>query len=179
MTPAGSPLPEHAERAPAGVALEIQARPFSHPDAVVLVEKVQAEYVVRYGNPDQTPIHAGEFEPPDGAFFVGYLDGAPVASGAWRRRDDVEVFGTRLTAEVKRMYVAPSARGLGVARAMLAHLETTARGSGALAMILETGTAQPEAMELYESSGYTPIPAFAYYRESPQNRCYARPLPEC
>lgn len=159
-------------------ALELRALPFSHPDVVTLVEQVQAEYVVRYGNPDRTPIPEGEFEPPSGAFFVAYLDGVPVATGAWRRRDDVEAFGTRLTAEVKRMYVAPAARGRGLARAMLAHLETTARAAGAEAMILETGTAQPEAMTLYESSGYTRIPGFAYYRDSPHNRCYARPLTE-
>ena len=43
-------------------------------------------------------------------------------------------------------------------------------------MVLETGTAQPEAMALYESSGYTPIPSFGYYQDVPLNRCYAKPL---
>ena len=59
---------------------------------------------------------------------------------------------------------------------MLAHLERTAAEAGAEAMILETGTAQPEAMALYESSGYTPIPSFGYYRHAPLNRCYAKTL---
>jgi hypothetical protein len=44
-------------------------------------------------------------------------------------------------------------------------------------MILETGTAQPEAVALYESSGYTPIPPFGYYKAEPLNRCFAKPLP--
>jgi ribosomal protein S18 acetylase RimI-like enzyme len=43
-------------------------------------------------------------------------------------------------------------------------------------MILETGTAQPEAISLYESAGYTLIPGFGHYRRSPLNRCYARRL---
>ena len=56
------------------------------------------------------------------------------------------------------MYVVPAARAPGLARTMLAHLERTAAAAGAEAMILETGTAQPEAMALYESSGYTRDP---------------------
>jgi GNAT superfamily N-acetyltransferase len=86
------------------------------------------------------------------------------------------MFGTRHTAEVKRMYVAPAARGLGVARRMLARLEDTAAGAGAEAMILETGAAQPEAMALYESSGYLRIESFGHYKWSPQNRCYGKRL---
>ena len=43
-------------------------------------------------------------------------------------------------------------------------------------MVLETGTAQPEAMALYESSGYARIENFGHYRWSPQNRCYGKPL---
>ncbi len=93
-----------------------------------------------------------------GAFFVGYLDDHPVVTGAWRRRTDVEVDGTRLTAEVKRMYVVPLAQRRGLARAMLAHLEDTARAEGVEVMVLETGMRQPEAIALYESAGYTPIP---------------------
>jgi GNAT superfamily N-acetyltransferase len=151
--------------------------PLTHPDALGLVAEVQAEYVVRYGGQDNTPLDPEMFEPPRGAFFVAYRDGDPVATGAWRLRDDVEAFGTTQTAEVKRMYVAPRARGLGVARRMLAHLEHSAVGAGARAMILETGTAQPEAMALYESAGYARIENFGHYRWSPQNRCYGIRLP--
>ena len=150
----------------------------THEDAQRLIAEVQAEYVVRYGGEDATPLDPAMFEPPRGAFFVAYRDGVPVATGAWRLRDDVEVFGTRHTAEVKRMYVAPAARGLGLARRMLARLEDTAADVGAEAMILETGTAQPEAMALYESSGYARIESFGHYREAPENRCYGR-RPSC
>ena len=155
---------------------EIRRMPISHPDALRLVEEVQAEYVARYGGIDATPLDAAVFDPPSGEFFVAYRDDVPVATGAWRRRDDVEAFGTRRTAEVKRMYVVPGARGTGLARRLLARLEESAAAAGAEAMVLETGTAQPEAMALYESSGYARIENFGHYRWSPQNRCYGKPL---
>ncbi|MET0999447.1 MAG: GNAT family N-acetyltransferase [Marmoricola sp.] len=154
----------------------IEHLPITHPDAALLVEEVQEEYVRRYGGRDETPIDPTYFVAPDGAFFVGYLDDRPVATGAWRRRVDVLVEGSSLTAEVKRMYVVPAAQGRGLARAMLAHLEETAREAGAHVMVLETGMRQPEAIALYESSGYRPIPGFGFYRDSPISRCMARSL---
>jgi GNAT superfamily N-acetyltransferase len=154
----------------------IERLPITHPDAASLVEEVQGEYVARYGGRDETPIDPTYFDEPNGAFFVGYLDGRPVATGAWRRRTDVQVDGTSLTAEVKRMYIVAGARGLGLARAMLAHLEDTAREAGAEVMVLETGARQPEAIALYQSSGYLPIPGFGFYRDSPISRCLARSL---
>ena len=149
---------------------------YGHPDAMRLIAEVQAEYVARYGGPDETPLDPLMFEPPAGSFFVGYLDGVAVATGAWRR-SEVAALGATRTAEVKRMYVAPAARGRGLARAMLAHLERSAAEHGVDGMVLETGLAQPEAIALYESSGYEPIPAFGYYRDAPLSRCYAKRLP--
>ena len=160
--------------------LRLRAVGYADPVAQQLVERVQQEYVVRYGGPDDTPLDPLMFEPPTGSFFVGYLevDGErrPVATGAWRSHDDVEAFGTRRTAEIKRMYVVPALRARGLARTVLRHLERTAAEAGAEAMILETGTAQPEAMALYESSGYTRIASFGYYKDEPLNRCYGKPL---
>jgi hypothetical protein len=43
-------------------------------------------------------------------------------------------------------------------------------------MILETGLRQPEAIELYSSSGYQAIPGFGFYRDAPLSRCFAKPL---
>jgi GNAT superfamily N-acetyltransferase len=156
--------------------LRIERLPITHADAALLVEEVQGEYVVRYGGRDETPIVPAYFLEPEGAFFVAYLADDPVATGAWRRRSDVRVGETTLTAEVKRMYVAPRARGGGVARAVLAHLEDTARAAGVEVMVLETGLRQPEAISLYESSGYTPIPGFGFYKDAALSRCFARPL---
>ena len=156
--------------------LTIERVGFGHQDAALLIEAVQEEYVARYGGRDNTPLDPHMFEPPTGSFFVGYLDGVPVVSGAWRRRGDVEAFGSTDSAEIKRMYVATTVRGRGLARTLLAHLEQTAREAGAEVMVLETGTAQPEAITLYESSGYTRIESFGHYKHSPENRCFGKLL---
>jgi GNAT superfamily N-acetyltransferase len=165
---------EHRADSPADLRIEQVA--LDHPDALLLIEDVQQEYVVRYGGRDDTPIDPAEFAPPLGAFYVGYRDGVPVMTGAWRFRDDVSLLGSQRPAEVKRMYVVPAARRAGLARLMLAHLEATARTAGAEVMIMETGTAQPEAMGLYVAAGYERVEPFGHYAWSPRNRCYGRVL---
>lgn len=157
------------------LSVEFRRVAYGQPDALRLIEDVQAEYVQRYGSRDDTPLEHAMFDPPAGSFFVAYVDGEAVASGAWRR-SSVEAFGTTATAEIKRMYVAPGLRGTGLARRMLAHLEASAAASGAQALVLETGLRQPEAIALYESSGYTPVAGFGYYRDAPLSRCFAKRL---
>ncbi|HET9140800.1 GNAT family N-acetyltransferase [Actinophytocola sp.] len=139
--------------------MEIRVVSYDHPDAVLLIDEVQQEYVVRYGGPDGTLVDPAEFAPPLGLFLIGYLDGVPVTCGGWRAHDDGVV-------ELKRMYVAPAVRGRGLARAMLAELELTAKQAGNVRLVLETGQAQPEAIALYRSSGYTDVPKFGYYKDS-------------
>ena len=157
-------------------SLRIERVPYGHDDAVRLVGEVQQVYVERYGGVDETPLDPGMFLPPLGTFLVGYLGDRAVASGAWRRRDDVQRLGSTRAAEVKRMYVAPDARGAGHARAVLARLEETARECGAEVAILETGTKQPEAIALYESSGYEEVEKFGFYCHAPESRCFAKRL---
>lgn len=157
-------------------ALVIRPARFVEPDTQRLVAEVQAEYVERYGGPDETPLDEGVFDPPGGAFFLGYLGRVPVAMGGWRRREDVHPWGCRRAAEVKRMFVASSGRRRGFARAILARLEGSARAAGADVMVLETGTAQPEAIALYTAMGYQLIEKFGYYAWSPQARCFGKRL---
>ena len=136
--------------------VEICVVPYDHLDAVAMIDEVQREYVIRYGGPDDTPVDPAEFAPPLGLFLVGYIDGAPVCCGGWRAYEDG-------TVEIKRMYVTPAARGRGLARAMLAELELTAKRAGHRRLVLETGQKQPEAIALYRSAGYTDVPEFGYY----------------
>jgi GNAT superfamily N-acetyltransferase len=157
-------------------ALRILPVAFADADTQRLVAEVQAEYVVRYGGPDKAPIEEGEFDPPGGAFFLGYESDVPVAMGGWRFRSDLHPFGPGDAAEVKRMYVAPAARRRGHARTLLTHLEGTARHAGAHAMVLETGTEQPEAIRLYLDAGYELIEKYGYYAWSPKSRCFGKRL---
>lgn len=149
------------------ITAELQA--IDSPVAKELIAEVQAEYVVRYGGPDDTPVNPREFAGPEGAFMVLSVDGEPAGMVGLRRHNDDDV-------EVKRMFVRSTFRGLGLARQLMSWAEDKARELGYQRIILETGMAQPEAMGLYESSGYQTIPGFGYYKDSPENRCYAKSL---
>jgi ribosomal protein S18 acetylase RimI-like enzyme len=142
--------------------------PYGHRDVQRLTREVQEYYVRIYGGPDTTPVDPSEFAPPRGAFFVGYRDDAPVSMGGWRFYTKPLGLAVGRPAEIKRMYVVESARGLGLAREMLAHLELTARRAGADVLVLETGSEQPAAIELYRSSGYVDVPRFGHYQEFPE-----------
>jgi ribosomal protein S18 acetylase RimI-like enzyme len=156
--------------------VRIDAVAYHHPDAVVLIDGLQAEYVRRYGGEDSTPVDPAEFAPARGLFLVGYVDGAPVACGGWRALDGGRPPLRAGDAEIKRLYVVPLARGRGLARTLLAELERTAMVAGRRRLVLETGTEQPEAIGLYMSSGYIKIEQFGHYRDSPRNRCFGKIL---
>lgn len=143
-----------------GWAGRTEAVTYEHPDAARLIHEAQQEDVVRYGGEDETPVDPAEFAAPHGLFLVGYLDGIPVACGGWRVHD--------AGAELKRMYVAPAARRKGLAKAILAELESAALAAGHRWIILETGNRQPEALALYRSAGYTDVPKFGYYADDPE-----------
>lgn len=134
----------------------IETRPYEDDDVQRMVAEVQAVYVEMYGGPDEAVVEPGEFVPPTGMFFLGLLDGRPVATGGWRRHEEH-------SAEVKRMYVSLSARRLGLARRMLAEVERTAARAGVRRMVLNTGPHQIAAITLYEADGYRPCTPFGHY----------------
>lgn len=156
--------------------LDIRTTGYGHPDAAKLAAEVQQEYVRRYGDIDHTSMHEDHFDPPYGVFVVGYADGAAVACGGWRAKEE-DADGLRDgDAELKRMYVVEHARGRGFARAVLRHLEQAALEAGRTRLVLETGTEQPEAIGLYTSEGYVPIAKFGYYKEFPGSLCFGKPI---
>jgi DNA-binding MarR family transcriptional regulator/GNAT superfamily N-acetyltransferase len=94
-----------------------------------------------------------ELTEPAGLLLVARLRGEPIGCGALK-------FHGREPAEIKRMWVAPSARGLGVGRRILSELEERARGRGVGLLRLETNQALKEAGALYRSAGYQEVEAF-------------------
>jgi DNA-binding MarR family transcriptional regulator/GNAT superfamily N-acetyltransferase len=105
-------------------------------------------------DPDETDVEGDdEMRPPAGLFLIARLRGEPVGCGG------LKLHG-RTQAEVKRMWVSESVRGLGLGRRMLAELESRAIAAGARVIRLDTNSALPEAVGLYRSAGYREIPAF-------------------
>lgn len=99
------------------------------------------------------PADEDELTPPQGLLLVARLREAPVGCGALRHHPDAPT-------ELKRMWVAPKARGLGLGRRLLVELEQHARGAGVSTLRLETNKSLAEAIQLYRSSGYLEVPAF-------------------
>ncbi|MET7637457.1 GNAT family N-acetyltransferase [Streptomyces sp. NPDC005438] len=156
--------------------MRISPVPYDHPDAIALDELVQREYVERYGDVDLTPLDPAMFVPPRGLYLLVRDEGRPVATGGWRVIEDEAEGYSPGDAEIKRMFVTAEARGRGLARRLLAALEEDARRAGRTRMVLETGLEQPEAIALYESSGYQPTKPFGFYRDYEDSRHYAKPL---
>ena len=94
-----------------------------------------------------------EVRPPRGAFVVIYLHGEAVGCGAVKHHPGQ-------VTDIKRMWVAEPARGLGLARRLLEHLERLARGHGSARARLETSNVLPEAIALYRSAGYAEVAPF-------------------
>ncbi|WP_327253130.1 GNAT family N-acetyltransferase [Streptomyces sp. NBC_01244] len=159
--------------------IQLRAVSYDHPDAVKLNDQVQIEYEKRYdGEGDVTFLDPAMFDPPRGLYLLAYdASGTPIASGGWRSHEANDEGYADGDAELKRMYVVPEARGLGLARRILAALEADARAAGRLRMALETGDQQPEAIALYLSEGYTMAEAkFGHYRFHDNSRCMTKPL---
>ncbi len=154
------------------MALVLLAEPLDGARARGLVEALVRDLQVRYEDDGAagTALLPASFAPPHGAFLVALLDGVPAGCGGVRRRSGS-------TGEVKRMYVAPSARGRGVARALLAGLEEAAGGLGLDRLVLETGLRQPEAVALYASSGWTRVSPYGEWADSPLSVCFGKDLP--
>jgi DNA-binding MarR family transcriptional regulator/GNAT superfamily N-acetyltransferase len=93
-----------------------------------------------------------EVRPPAGQFLVAYRHGEPIGCGAVKHK-------AAAPSEIKRMWISPAARGLGLGRRLLGELEACA-AAGADTARLETGAVLSEALELYRSAGWVEVPAF-------------------
>jgi GNAT superfamily N-acetyltransferase len=115
------------------------------------------------------PMPTNEPLSPRGACFIALRDGVAVGCGMLRPLDAT-------TTELRRMYVAPSARRGGVARALLQRLLSTAAELGYECVRLETGVRQQPAIALYLACGFRPSAAFGSYVGDPTSVCFEKAL---
>jgi ribosomal protein S18 acetylase RimI-like enzyme len=119
------------------------------------MEQYFAEISARFGFEVGTALDdaVAAYSPPRGVFVLAGPDDRPLACGAVQFLDDDR-------GEVKRMWVSPDARGRGLARALLGHLEAVIVAHGRSESLLDTNSALTPAVSLYESAGYRCVPDY-------------------
>jgi GNAT superfamily N-acetyltransferase len=144
---------------------------YDSPDARRLTKALHREQLATYGfadDPADTP--PGEFGHPHGTFLVASAAGGPVlACCGWRSAGPD-------TAELKRLYVEPPARGQGLARRLVEALEQRARRSGKSRVILETGARSHAALALFTSCGFAFTESYVEGRNPDINRAMQKTL---
>lgn len=137
--------------------VEFQVEDPTGPAASYCLQSYFDELTTRFDNGfDPSLGHAGDvtvFSEPTGLFLIAYLRGTPIGCGGLK-------FHNEHPADLKRMWVAETARGLGVGRRLLTELEQRASEGGAGVVRLETNKSLTEAINLYRTTGYTEIPSF-------------------
>jgi DNA-binding MarR family transcriptional regulator/GNAT superfamily N-acetyltransferase len=141
------------------VAASVELRPVDpeHPDAQYCLAEYVAELNRRSTRGFDPSVGATalphEVRPPAGQFFVAYLHDEAIGCGAVKHHHGAP-------AEIKRMWIAPQARGLGLGRRLLGTLEACARANGARVAHIETGGVLTEALSLYRSTGWVEVAPF-------------------
>ena len=145
------------EKGAANVRVERVGSPTQ--DVRALVAELDMELSVEYPAENRHGLNLDRLFRPEVAFFVAYRGGIAAGCGG--------VAFDNNFAELKRMYVRPSARGMGVADVLLARLTDEARSSGFSRVVLETGDAQKAAMRFYQRNGFVKCQAFGAYTNMP------------
>jgi len=140
-------FPPHQLRDP----LSIERVTLDDVDVQMLIAQLNAELFARYPEPGALifSLDPADIVDGTGALLMAVHNGRPVGCGAFKLLADQPG-----TAEIKRMYVAPSARGQKIGAALLAELESQARAHGARRFLLDAGPRQPEALRRFERAGY-------------------------
>ena len=139
------------------------------PDAIMLIEELESHLAPFYPATNRHGYSVDKLIKQGVAFFVTRRDGIPAGCGG------VQFFGKEY-GELKRMFVRPQFRGLGLAKLMLEHLEGHARQHNIPLLRLETGIHQREAISLYQRMGYQSCPPFGEYTASPLNVFFEKKL---
>ncbi len=151
------------------MATETKAQSYDDPIVLQLVQEMADDLAPQYGPASYPPQDPKDWAPPVGGMFVAYVEGVAVGCAGFIRHDEA-------TAELKRMFVRPSQRRRGTARRLLHHLEFEARSRGYRRLVLETGTQQPAALQLYRSEGFRMIACWPPHDEDPTSVCFAQDL---
>ena len=136
-------------------------------EAQTLIQELEGELAPFYPSESRHGYSVEKLLAEAVVFFLIREDGVPAGCGG------VKLVGTEY-GEVKRMYVRPQFRGLGLARQMLDHLADYAKHQGSRVLRLETGIHQRDAIRLYEGMGFQRIPAFGEYKDDPLSRFYEK-----
>lgn len=139
------------------------------PDAIALINELESVLAPLYPDESRHGFSVDMLIAQNVAFFVTRHDETPAGCGG------IKLFGSEY-GEVKRMYVRPQFRGLGLAKQMLEQLAAYAQQNGVTILRLETGMHQTEAMKLYEGWGFTRIGPFGEYTDDPMSRYYEKHL---
>ncbi len=138
------------------------------PEVAPLLLQLDGYLAELYPTGNILPVPLAELKQANVTFLTARVDGKPVACGAFVRHNDY--------VEVKRMYVLPACRGLGLGKQLLEALEKEVARSGGTLVRLETGTAQAEALELYARAGYRRCPPFGEHQSNPRSICMEKTL---
>jgi putative acetyltransferase len=138
------------------------------PDVMPLIQQLDGYLAEFYPTGNIQPVTVEALRQPNVTFLTARVDGTPVACGACVRHEGY--------VEVKRMYVLPACRGLGLGRQLLEALESEVARTGGKLIRLEAGTAQAEALELYERAGYRRCAPFGEHHSNPRSICMEKPL---
>jgi putative acetyltransferase len=138
-------------------------------DAISLITELEAILEPLYPAESRHGFSVEKLLAEDVAFFVIRTEGTAAGCGG------IQLVGGDY-GEIKRMYVRPPFRGLGLGKLILAHLAAYAQSHNIHLLRLETGIHQQEAIQLYERMGFYRIPPFGSYTDDPVSLCYEKRL---
>jgi putative acetyltransferase len=148
------------------VPIEIRPERPDEPQVTALLGALDAYLATLYPPEANHILGVDELMSPGVTFLAAWDGDTAVGCGAVRRLGGEPATGGKAYAEIKRMYVAPSHRGRGLARLMLERLESLIAAEGLDLALLETGRDQTEAVRLYERCGYRLHGAFNGYPDN-------------
>jgi putative acetyltransferase len=133
-----------------------------------LVSQLDKDLYIRYQSIQEVYDEHNKIESID-TVIIAYANGQPIGCGCFREFDSN-------TVEIKRMFVKSDYRGLGISKLILIDLENWAKDLGFSKAILETGIKQPEAIGLYEKTGYLLVANYGQYKNIRTSVCFEKTL---